>query len=167
MALMLVTKLGILMTAAHSPTTAKLMPTPKSAVRIGRPMAMIDPKAISRMTTAASRPKTSLGGSSNLAKYWPLNSVTTPSVRRLSASFGSVGPTFSRLAPFANVTVDVPIVLSGEIDGRCASKGELAVAMALFFENVAKNASMAGLLAASPPLSAGTSKTIDPVRSPA
>ena len=61
-----VAKLGIVNRLAVSSTRAIPHPMPNSATRIGRPIASSEPKAMSRMTMAASRPTLSLenvGGS--------------------------------------------------------------------------------------------------------
>ena len=52
-------KSGVSTTAAHRPTEPNPMPMPITAVMSGSPAAMIEPKAISRITAAASRPKIS------------------------------------------------------------------------------------------------------------
>ncbi len=54
-------KVGTLMPWLRKSTTPKAMATPNRAVRIGRPMAMTEPKASSRMMMAARMPTPSLG----------------------------------------------------------------------------------------------------------
>ena len=53
---------GMSITAANSVTIASPMPMPNSAVMIGSPIASSDPNAISRMSTAARTPMSSLAG---------------------------------------------------------------------------------------------------------
>jgi hypothetical protein len=55
-------KSGVDTTAAHSSTPARPMVMPNSAVRMGSPMATSEPKAMSRITMAASRPNASVEG---------------------------------------------------------------------------------------------------------
>ena len=58
------------------------MPTlmPASATATGRPIAMTEPKAMMRITTANARPITSDEGSSNSAKLVPPTSTRRPSI---------------------------------------------------------------------------------------
>ena len=53
-------KVGMAMAWLRRSMIAKEIATPKRAVRIGSPMAMTDPKATSRMITAARRPAPSV-----------------------------------------------------------------------------------------------------------
>ena len=59
-----VPKVGTMSQRLSSETMATPTPMPNSAVTIGRPMAMSDPKAISRMTMAARIPMNSLAPNS-------------------------------------------------------------------------------------------------------
>ena len=62
-----------------SSTMANPTPMPNRAVRMGRPMASTEPKAMSRMTTAASRPMASVPpGSSRAVKSEPPPSTWMP-----------------------------------------------------------------------------------------
>ncbi len=60
------------------PIKPMLTPRPKIAVPMGRPIARTDPKAISKMMTAASRPSSSLSGNLIALKIWPPYSMVTP-----------------------------------------------------------------------------------------
>ena len=71
-------KSGMSTTLVASRTSATPQPMPNSAVRMGSPMASREPKAMSRMTTAASRPMTSLDGSCQVAKASPPSSIWRP-----------------------------------------------------------------------------------------
>ena len=81
MAATMLVKLGTSTTLASTSMMARPMPMPMIAVRIGRPMASTDPKAISRMTMAARVPAPSeLPPVSNSA-FWmakPPSSNLTP-----------------------------------------------------------------------------------------
>jgi hypothetical protein len=64
------------------------VPTPATAVRIGRSIANTDPKARNRMTAAAAMPTSSavpIGGSWVRATAWPPSSTASPSPSASSA----------------------------------------------------------------------------------
>ena len=96
---------------------ARLMPTPRpsSVVRIGRPIAMNDPKVISRMTIAASSPiavADPSDGFSACSIAWPPSATCSDDVRtdwavamtRLMATTGSDRACASKVT-VANATV--------------------------------------------------------------
>ena len=64
-----VLKSGIVNTWLPRVTSAMPVNSPNRAVPIGRPMASTEPKAMSRMTTAARMPSSSDAGSSNVAEH--------------------------------------------------------------------------------------------------
>ena len=81
---------GTEVTWESSSTMAKPTPMPNRAVRIGRPMASTEPKAISRMTTAASRPMASVPpGARRLVKASPPPSTCMPGPLACSTSWVS------------------------------------------------------------------------------
>ena len=61
-----------------STVSATPVPSPNSAVTIGRPIASTDPNAINKMMTAASNPSASLSGISNLENMSPPYSTVSP-----------------------------------------------------------------------------------------
>ena len=70
---------GTEVTWESSSTTAKPTPMPNRAVRMGRPMASTEPKAINKMTTAAMRPMASvLPGGRRVVKVSPPPSTCRP-----------------------------------------------------------------------------------------
>ena len=80
-----VVKSGVGTTAAHSPSAAMDAATPPSAVTMGRPMATTEPNAMSRITAAASRPTTSLAGTSTSWNRSPPKATSTPSCSSAAA----------------------------------------------------------------------------------
>ena len=70
---------GTSITAATRLSSSTLMPRPKRAMPMGRPMARMEPKASRRMSTAANRPISS-----------------APCVSGCSTNWGSSPPTSSR-----------------------------------------------------------------------
>ncbi len=82
-------KVGTVSTWLPSSRMPMPMPSPKSAVMMGRPMAMREPKATSRMTMAASRPMASLDpmlGCSTRPMGWPPSSTWKPGLLAASAA---------------------------------------------------------------------------------
>ena len=87
-----------------SSTTAKPTPMPNRAVRMGRPMASTEPKAISRMTMAAMRPIASvLPGGRRVVKMSPPPSTWRP-------------------GPLASLMSDLSWSLVGLVDVGCAGR---------------------------------------------
>ena len=79
-------KSGVVRKLAMMPTPASEMTMPTIAVRIGRPIAMTDPNAMSSTTIAARMPTTSLAGMPPSLNQFPANSTCTPSLARGAAS---------------------------------------------------------------------------------
>ena len=79
-------KSGVEKTCAMTPTPATAMPTPTSAVRIGRPIATTEPNASRSTTTAARMPMSSVAGIDPSVNESPPNATGTPSCRSGSAS---------------------------------------------------------------------------------
>ena len=71
MATMEVASLGMDMRLLTTATIPDAMSRPSSAMPMGSPMATTEPKAMTRMMTAASRPRASLSGSSNSSNATP------------------------------------------------------------------------------------------------
>ncbi len=90
-------------------------PMPISALTIGKPMATTDPKAISKMTTAAARPMPSVAGTSPLTKGSPPRAICrsadwcAAATWRISAAVSSiVGGPFREKCTAANETPPGP-----------------------------------------------------------
>ena len=82
-----VAKSGVAITWLRSPTKPRPMPMPKSAMRIGSPIARSEPKATRRITIAARMPMSSAGPSAPICwNIRPPNATRTPSPSARSAS---------------------------------------------------------------------------------
>ena len=82
MATMDVASFGIDMRLLTSATMPEATSRPSSAMPIGRPMAMTDPNASTRMMTAARRPRASLSGMANSWNTVPPYAISAPVMRR-------------------------------------------------------------------------------------
>ena len=85
-------KLGMLMKLTDRPTRAMPDVMPKRAVMRGRPMASTEPKAMSRMTMAAMKPRPSLPNSTCSRKMSPPSSTERPGSSTSEARRRAVSP---------------------------------------------------------------------------
>ena len=105
---------------AMSSTIASPMPIPTTAIRTGRPMAITDPKAISRMNMAARMPAPSDPPPPENSAFWmrlPLKANVTPfPLAFLAASIIAVPSDFCSWKPgLSSCTSPNAIVRSGEM----------------------------------------------------
>ena len=138
-----------------SPTTAVATPRPTVAVPMGRPIAITEPKAIIRMTTAARMPRISLAGNSNFWKTCPPYSTSRPGTRTscpnswiASAMCWVVAWSTRVTVSWANET-SCPVVLVGASAGRVCWAPSSLYGLTTFTGSVSAACSSAGSAATS------------------